>query len=73
MHILFLDESGTPPNPGKCRDKFFVIGGLAIPDSVWHKVHDSLHGMKVRRRLNGELKWRYFAASNDDQANPCEA
>jgi len=69
MHILFLDESGTPPGPTKCRDKYFVIGGLAIP-GVWRRVHDALHGMKVRRRLVGEVKWRYFAASNTDNANP---
>jgi hypothetical protein len=26
--------------------------------------------MKIRRRLNGELKWRYFSPTNDDEANP---
>jgi hypothetical protein len=26
--------------------------------------------MKTRRKLVGELKWRYFAASNEDAANP---
>ena len=26
--------------------------------------------MKVRRQLVGELKWRYFAVANDDDANP---
>ena len=70
VHIFFLDESGTPPEPGKLRDKYFVIGGLVIPDSVWRRVHDALQGMKLRRKLFGELKWRYFAASNDDTANP---
>lgn len=73
MHILFLDESGTPPRPTKCRDKYFVIGGLAIPDTVWKSAHDSLHGMKIRRNITGELKWRYFAAANDDAANPMRA
>lgn len=56
MQILFLDESGTPPTPQKQRDRYFVIGGLAIPDGVWHKVRDRVHGMKVRRKLIGELK-----------------
>jgi hypothetical protein len=70
MHILFLDESGTPPGPGKKRDRYFVIGGLAIPDGVWHKVRDLVHGMKVRRKLSGELKWRYFAERNIDDLNP---
>jgi Protein of unknown function (DUF3800) len=27
-------------------------------------------GIKVRCRLRGELKWRYFAPGNDDDANP---
>lgn len=70
MHILFLDESGTPPSATKRKDKYFVIGGLAIPDGVWRKVRDDLFGMKVRRKIWGELKWRYFAPTNDDEANP---
>lgn len=70
MQIFFLDESGTPPSPGKLRDRYFVIGGLAIPDGVWHKVRDLVHGMKVRRKLVGELKWRYFTERNKDDLNP---
>ncbi len=70
MHIFFLDESGTPPSATKRRDKYFVIGGLAIPDGVWRKVRDDLYGMKLRRKVRGELKWRYFSPSNDDTANP---
>jgi hypothetical protein len=70
MHLLFLDESGTPPPPGRYRDKYFVVGGLIIPDGIWHKVHDQLHGMKVRRKLFGELKWRYFSPSNEQDENP---
>ena len=31
---------------------------------------DSFHGMKVRRKLNGEIKWRYFTTQNNDDANP---
>jgi hypothetical protein len=64
MHLFFLDESGTPPSPTKQIDRYFVVGGLAIPDGVWHKVRDSFHGMKVRRKLNGVIKWRYFTAQN---------
>ncbi len=70
MHIFFIDESGTPPSPGKGKDTYFVIGGLVVPEQVWHGLRDSLHGMKVRRKLIGELKWRYFAPNNADAANP---
>jgi len=70
MHIFFIDESGTPPGAGKLLDKYFVIGGLIIPDSVWHKVKDALLGMKARRKIAGEIKWRYFAPNNDDASNP---
>ena len=70
MQMFFLDESGTPPSPTKLREKYFVVGGLVIPDGVWGKVRDSLLGMKLRKGVVGELKWRYFAPANNDAANP---
>ncbi|HVB57335.1 MAG TPA: DUF3800 domain-containing protein [Candidatus Acidoferrales bacterium] len=70
MHVFFIDESGTPPGPGKGKDKYFVIGGVVIPEQVWHRVRDAMMGMKLRRKLRGELKWRYFAPNNDDKDNP---
>lgn len=70
MHIFFLDESGTPPGSMGHRDKYFVIGGVIIPDTVWHRIKDALLGMKARRKISGEIKWRYFAPNNDDLANP---
>jgi hypothetical protein len=70
VHVFFIDESGTPPSSGKGKDKYFVIGGVVIPEQVWHRIRDSLLGMKVRRNLKGELKWRYFAPNNDDPENP---
>ncbi len=73
MHILFLDESGTPPGAGSTRDKYFVIGGLIIPDGQWHRVRDAVNGLKVRRQIRGELKWRYFAPNNNDALNPMRA
>jgi hypothetical protein len=70
MHILFIDESGTPPPPGKERPRYFVLGGAIIGESDWHGVRDALLGLKSRHRIRGELKWRYFAPANDDVRNP---
>jgi hypothetical protein len=68
--MFFLDESGTPPKGLPCKDRYFVIGGLVIPDGAWHKLRDAVQGMKIRRKLRGELKWRYFSGSNNDDKNP---
>lgn len=68
--MFFIDESGTPPQQVPCRDRYFVIGGLVVPDGVWHKLRDAVQGMKIRRGLRGELKWRYFASINSDDKNP---
>ena len=70
MHILFIDESGTPPSPDNPKNKYFVIGGVIISEDDWHSVRDALMGMEVRLKLRGELKWRYFAPGNNDEANP---
>lgn len=69
--MLFLDESGTPPSPNAHRsNNFFVIGGLVIPEHLWHRVRDGLLGTKLRFGVRGEVKWRYFAPENTDAANP---
>jgi hypothetical protein len=49
VHILFVDESGTAPNPGNYRSQYFVIGGVIIPELAWHHIRDALMGLKVRR------------------------
>ncbi len=73
MHILFADESGTPPHPGTANQKYFVIGGIIIPESVWHRLRDAILGMKIRRKIRGELKWRFFSPNNDSADNPMKA
>jgi len=70
MYLLFLDESGTPPANAKVNQRYFVIGGLVIPAAEWRTVHDRLQGLKTRKGIRGEVKWRYFAPGNDDVANP---
>lgn len=67
---MFIDESGTPPKPGADDPKYFVVGGVVIAEGVWHRVHDAILGLKLRRKIRGEIKWRYFSPHNDDPQNP---
>src|SRR5260364_10236 len=62
MHILFVDESGTPPPHNKASEThFFILGGIVILDSIWKKLAESLSAIKRQCKINGEIKWRYFA------------
>lgn len=62
MQILFVDESGTPPPPGKQHDTpFFVLGGLVVPEDFWSKLAADLNRLKTAFGITGEIKWRYFA------------
>ena len=70
MHLCFVDESGTPAKPERDRPRFFVFGGVIIPEERWHGVRDKLVGLKRQKQYRGEVKWRYFAPSNDDADNP---
>src|ERR1043165_6121159 len=70
MHLCFVDESGTPAKIGKDRPRFFVIAGVVLPEERWHDVSKKHHGLKVRSKYRGEVKWRFFAPDNDDDANP---
>lgn len=70
MHLLFMDESGTPPRQNQTDTKYFVVGGIIIPEALWPRLRDDFQGMKIRRILRGELKWRYFSPTNEDDSNP---
>lgn len=70
MRILFADESGTPPQPNKDYPKYFVVGAIIIPEAVWSRMRDALLGLKVRKGIRGEFKWRYFSPDNDQPSNP---
>ena len=50
--------------------RYFVFGGLVIPEERWHGVRDQLIGLKLRLKYRGEVKWRYFAPQNKDASNP---
>lgn len=62
MHILFVDESGSPPEAAKAESQpFFVLGGIVIPEDIWAKLATDLARLKAHFKIEGEIKWRYFA------------
>lgn len=69
MHLLFLDESGTPPKPERAAGKYFVIAGLIVPEGAWHAVARDFKQVKQRYRVTGEVKWRFFGPENNDPDN----
>lgn len=68
MHLLFVDESGTPPKAG--GKGYFVIAGIVIPEDRWKGMREKLVGLKRAEAYHGEVKWRYFAPNNSDPDNP---
>lgn len=70
MHLLFVDESGTPPKPNGVDRCYFVIAGLVIPEDRWAGMNGKLEGLKREKKFFGEVKWRYFAPNNNDPENP---
>ena len=69
MHILFIDESGNPPPPGKKGLRHFVLGGIIIPEEIWPKLSADLRRIKKQFAVTGEIKWRYFVAGNRKPEN----
>lgn len=69
MHLLFLDESGTPPNPAKARGAYFVIGSLVIPEGAWHAIAKDYWRLKLEFNLQGEVKWRHYGSHNIAKGN----
>ena len=69
MHLLFMDESGTVVPKDKEHSKYFVIGGLIIPEIYWHEIDEKLYQLKEQYKITSEIKWRYFAPHNNDKTN----
>jgi extradiol dioxygenase family protein len=69
VHILFIDESGGLTPPGKAGPRFFVLGGLVIPEEIWPKMAVDLKAVKKKYSVNGEIKWRYFVSGNNKDTN----
>lgn len=70
MHLLFVDESGTPAKPNQADPRYFTFGGIVIPEERWHGVRNQFIGLKRQKKYHGEVKWRYFAPHNNDDSNP---
>ncbi len=72
MHLLFVDESGTPPRPDALAKgaRYFVVGGAIIAEAAWPRVRDRFSGIKSRHGIRGEIKWQYFSPHNQDAHNP---
>lgn len=70
MHLLFVDESGTPPKASVEAQNYFVIAGLVIPEDRWSGMREKLVGLKRSDGYRGEVKWRFFAPNNENDDNP---
>jgi len=57
MQILFIDESGSSPSFSKTQNNpFFVLGGVIIPDEIWHSIKADLELIKRKFNITGEIK-----------------
>ncbi len=45
MHILYLDDSGSPPNK---NEKYFVLGGLSVPEENIRWLSNELHKLAIQ-------------------------
>ncbi len=69
MHLLFLDESGTIVDRSKKHSKYFVIGGIIIPEIHWKDIYKKLCDVKKQYGISSEIKWRYFSPYNCEECN----
>ncbi len=73
MHILFMDESGTPAKPEAKGAQYFVVGGLIVPEGKWHTLRDGLLGLKIRHKVRGELKVALLRSVKHGRTQPDES
>lgn len=63
MQLFFIDESGTIPPASKIGTVTeFALGGIVIPEDLWHEIDKELAQLKKKYSVTGEIKWRYFAS-----------
>ena len=60
MHLFFIDDSGTISPPEKISQKYFVLGGLVIPEDRWCILERQFSEICKNFDVNGEIKWRFF-------------
>jgi hypothetical protein len=68
-----MDESGHVPSRRRVENvPYFVIAGLIIPETYWRDMAAEFERTKrlPMFKVQGEIKWRYFGAENDDPKNP---
>ncbi len=70
MKFCFIDESGTPPNKPNAARPYFTLGAVIIDADDWRLCNERIRGYKIRNKIFGELKWRYYAPHNRDKENP---
>jgi hypothetical protein len=62
MQLFFIDESGTiPPKDKNEGIEYFTLGGIVIPEDIWYELDKELAALKIRFKVIGEIKWRYFS------------
>jgi Protein of unknown function (DUF3800) len=72
MHLLFVDESGTPPKRADIISRpYFVIAGIAMPESIWRPLAEEFQALKQHKkyRIVGEIKWRHFGELSKEKVN----
>lgn len=68
MYLMFVDESGTAPPPGKKHSRYFVIGGIILSEYLWYDIAQKFKILKKKYGVAGEVKWRFFSPHNKDNS-----
>lgn len=70
MYLCFVDESGTPPQPGQANPaRYWVLAAVIIHEAQWRNISGELTQLRNKYRIVGEIKWRYFGPHNTDPNN----
>lgn len=71
MYLCFIDESGHVPSQRRARSvPNFIIAAMMVPEAQWPEMASEFNRAIREKRVEGEIKWRYFGPENDDRDNP---